>query len=338
MIEESSKKLTLQESQYIQPGSLAPVVVRGTPVGDLGLAICYDLRFPELASALRYKGGANVLAYPSAFSLPTGEAGHWHTLLRARAIETQCYVIAAAQDGVHHPKFTSYGHSMVIDPWGKIIAERTEPGPGILMARICHQLEEGVVERGINYTNSVRSMLPVGLSRRHDLFPLPDVGSPIPIGTEDFQFGNITLKAEQIFYRTSVSIALVNISPLVPGHVLVIPVEVVDRFGSLPDGTIADMYACVKRISEKLCEHFGATSLTISIQDGKDAGQTVPHVHVHVLPRKPGDFAMNDDIYAALQAHDKVANRKYRSNEEMAVEAKLFRSFFYDKFGQPLKN
>ncbi|VDO05235.1 unnamed protein product [Rodentolepis nana] len=355
------KRLTMDESRYMQPGDRAPVVIHGTPVGSLGLAICFDLRFPELASALRYKGGANVLAYPSAFSFPTGNAGHWHTLLKARAIENQCYVIAAAQDGVHNPKFKTYGHSLVIDPSGRIVAERTEPGPGILYAHIHHQKPETSFgdEEGVNYTDRMRLMLPVEVSRRHDLFPLPDAGTPIPIGTEDFRFGPITLKVDQVFYRTSVSMAFVNISPLVPGHVLVTPIDVVDRFTSLPYGTIADMFVVAKRVCDRLCDHFGATSSTISIQDGKDAGQSVPHVHIHALPRKPGDFARNDDIYdlvscllfislqcisfllifpfcTQLQKHDKVPNRKLRSLEEMAAEAKVFRSFFYNPDGQPL--
>nr|CDS30974.1 Nitrilase and fragile histidine triad fusion [Hymenolepis microstoma] len=331
-------KLTMDESRYMQPGNKVPVVIHGTPVGSLGLAICFDLRFPELASALRYMGGANVLAYPSAFSFPTGSVGHWHTLLRARAIENQCYVIAAAQDGIHNPKFKTYGHSLVIDPLGRIVAERTEPGPGILYAHIYHQKLESSIgnDDDVNYTDRVRSMLPVEVSRRHDLFSMPDAGTPIPIGTEDFRFGPITLKVDQVFYRTSVSMAFVNISPLVPGHVLVTPIDVVDRFTSLPYGTIADMYAVVRRVCDRLCEHYGAKSSTISIQDGKDAGQSVAHVHIHVLPRKPGDFAKNDDIYDALEKHDKVPDRKLRSLEDMAAEAKFFRSFFYNANGQPL--
>ncbi|VDK41576.1 unnamed protein product [Taenia asiatica] len=338
--ENESRKVSFQESRYMQPGLNPPVVVRGTPVGDLGLAICYDLRFPELASALRYRGGANVLTYPAAFTFATGDAGHWHTLLRARAIENQCYVIAAAQSAVHSPKLTTYGHSMVVDPLGRIIAEMTESGPGLLFAQLHHHHPRSLCGAGedvINYTDRVRAALPVEDSRRHDLFPLPDAGMPIPIGTDDLHFGPFIIKPGQIFYRTSVSVAFVNTSPLVPGHVLVTPIEVIERFVCLPIGTITDMYACVKRIAIKLSEHYNAQSLTISIQDGKDAGQTVPHVHIHVLPRKPGDFAKNDDIYDVLEKHDKVANRKYRSYEEMAEEAKLFRSFFYDEEGRPLK-
>ncbi|CAI2732080.1 unnamed protein product [Schistosoma spindalis] len=85
------------ESKAICAGTEAPIVIQNTPVGNLGLAICYDMRFPELASHLRYAKNAHVLSYPSAYTTHTGEAGHWHTLIRARAIENQCYVVAAAQ-------------------------------------------------------------------------------------------------------------------------------------------------------------------------------------------------------------------------------------------------
>jgi deaminated glutathione amidase len=95
-----------------------------TPIGKLGLSICFDLRFPELYAALAAQG-ADVLAVPAAFTVPTG-AAHWHVLLRARAIETGCHVIAATQGGTHADGRTTYGHSLVIDPWGAVLAE----GPG----------------------------------------------------------------------------------------------------------------------------------------------------------------------------------------------------------------
>ena len=90
-------------------------------LGKVGLTICYDLRFPELALAQRRRG-AEIITVPSAFTVPTGKA-HWEILLRARAIETQCYVIAAAQVGKHNEKRQSYGHSMIVSPWGEILAE-----------------------------------------------------------------------------------------------------------------------------------------------------------------------------------------------------------------------
>ncbi len=96
-------------------------VTTETPFGRLGLSICYDLRFPSLYQRLR-GAGAMALAVPSAFTATTG-AAHWHALLRARAIECQCYVLAAAQYGQHNPKRASYGHSIIIDPWGEVLAE-----------------------------------------------------------------------------------------------------------------------------------------------------------------------------------------------------------------------
>jgi predicted amidohydrolase len=90
----------------------------------IGLAICFDLRFPELFRSYSYQG-ANVLSISSAFTVPTGKA-HWHTLLRARAIENQCYVIASAQWGQHNDKLSTFGHSLVIDPWGEILVDAGE--------------------------------------------------------------------------------------------------------------------------------------------------------------------------------------------------------------------
>lgn len=114
-----------RESNSYQPGERAALA--DLPGGRLGLTICYDLRFPALFRALA-EGGASFLAVPSAFTKPTGEA-HWHTLLRARAIENTCFVLAAAQGGKHENGRETFGHSLVVDPWGEILAEGgTEPG------------------------------------------------------------------------------------------------------------------------------------------------------------------------------------------------------------------
>jgi predicted amidohydrolase len=120
-----------RESRNFEPGSKA--VLADTPWGGLGITICYDLRFPHLYRTLA-KAGARIIAIPAAFTVPTGEA-HWHTLLRARAIETECFVLAAAQGGKHENGRATYGHSLVVAPWGEIIAEAgTEPG--VLMAEL----------------------------------------------------------------------------------------------------------------------------------------------------------------------------------------------------------
>lgn len=106
------------------------------PVGPftLGMSICYDMRFPKLYNSLA-NAGANLLAVPAAFTVPTGEA-HWHVLLRSRAIETGSYVIAAAQGGQHPNGRATYGHSIIIDPWGRVLAELAHDEPGVLVAEI----------------------------------------------------------------------------------------------------------------------------------------------------------------------------------------------------------
>ena len=117
------------------------VVVVDTPVGALGLSICYDVRFPELYRAL-VDAGANLITVPAAFTVPTGDA-HWHVLLRARAIETACHVIAAAQAGRHADGRATFGHSLAIDPWGGILAEggaaKADAGYSLLLAPIAVQ-------------------------------------------------------------------------------------------------------------------------------------------------------------------------------------------------------
>ena len=114
-----------RESRSYRPGEMA--VVSDLPWGRLGLTICYDLRFPALYRALA-EAGASFLAIPSAFTKQTGEA-HWHVLMRARAIENGSFVFAAAQGGLHEHGRETFGHSLVVDPWGRVIAEGgTEPG------------------------------------------------------------------------------------------------------------------------------------------------------------------------------------------------------------------
>jgi len=120
-----------RESRNYAPGELA--VIGSMPWGVLGLTVCYDLRFPALYRALA-EAGATMLAIPSAFTVPTGQA-HWQVLMRARAIENGCFVLASAQAGKHESGRETYGHSIVVDPWGKILAEGGAE-PGIVMAEI----------------------------------------------------------------------------------------------------------------------------------------------------------------------------------------------------------
>lgn len=117
-------KVQLLESKHTRKGAdlVKPTACSSLQDCSVGLQICYDLRFAEPALLLR-KMGADILTYPSAFSVPTGQMGHWHTLLKARAIETQTYVVAAAQAGSHNEKRCSFGHALVADPLGKIVVE-----------------------------------------------------------------------------------------------------------------------------------------------------------------------------------------------------------------------
>ncbi len=140
----------LEESATVEAGTEA--VVTQTRLGKLGLSVCYDVRFPELYRKL-VDQGATLLTVPAAFTLTTGK-DHWHVLLRARAIESQCYVIAAAQTGHHFGTRRSYGHALVCDPWGCIIAECGE-GDGYAIAGV----DPGAIER-------IRASLPSLKHRR----------------------------------------------------------------------------------------------------------------------------------------------------------------------------
>ncbi len=121
-----------RESNSIARGAPEAVVV-DTPAGRLGLSVCYDLRFPELYRALAARG-AELLCVPAAFTARTGQA-HWEALLRARAIENQCYLIAPGQYGIHAGGRATWGHSLVIDPWGEILAQQAE-GDGVVLAPV----------------------------------------------------------------------------------------------------------------------------------------------------------------------------------------------------------
>ena len=128
-----SSEVCFQESATVEPGR--DTVVAPTELGAVGMSVCFDLRFAGLYARLR-RHGAELITIPSAFTATTGR-DHWHILVRARAIETQSYVLAAAQQGAHDDGGLreSYGHSLIVDPWGKILAEVTD-GPGIAVAEV----------------------------------------------------------------------------------------------------------------------------------------------------------------------------------------------------------
>ena len=132
-------------------------VIATTPLGALGLSICYDIRFGALYQALS-NAGAEILSIPAAFTVPTGEA-HWHVLLRARAIENACWVVAAAQTGLHEDGRQTFGHSMVVDPWGEIVLDMGKD-PGL-----------GFADISLSRVQEVRGRIPVIAHRR----PIPAV-------------------------------------------------------------------------------------------------------------------------------------------------------------------
>lgn len=140
-----------RESNVYRGGD-APVLADFGPIGKMGLSICYDIRFPDLYSHYARRN-AHILAVPAAFTVPTGEA-HWHVLLRARAIESEAFVIAAAQCGLHEDGRRTYGHSLVVDPWGEVLLDMGD--------------EEGVgfVELDMGRLAEVRSQIPVHANRQ----------------------------------------------------------------------------------------------------------------------------------------------------------------------------
>lgn len=170
-----------------------------------------------------------------------------------------------------------------------------------------------------------------------------------PTAPQDYPFGAYTVHASEVFATTPLSYAFVNLKPVLPGHVLVSPKRVAPRFGDLSADEVADVWTLAQCVGVAIEPHLGATSLTFAVQDGADAGQTVPHVHIHVLPRRPGDFPNNDEVYDAIDAASKDAanglqekkkgagfekhmdldeERKPRTAEEMAAEAAELRKLF----------
>jgi nitrilase len=132
-----------RESATVAPGSQAQVVA--TPLGRIGMAVCYDVRFPELFRVLQDQG-AEILSLPSAFTAPTGKA-HWELLVRARAVENLCYVLAPAQSGIHPNGRETWGDSLIVDPWGQVVSRVTDAGPGLAVAEIDRTVQQELRER-----------------------------------------------------------------------------------------------------------------------------------------------------------------------------------------------
>ncbi|XP_048141463.1 bifunctional bis(5'-adenosyl)-triphosphatase/adenylylsulfatase FHIT isoform X1 [Rhodamnia argentea] len=156
------------------------------------------------------------------------------------------------------------------------------------------------------------------------------------MASEPFTFGPYKIDPAEVFYTTSLSFAMVNLRPVIPGHVLICPRREVKRFVDLSADETLDIWLAAKKVGGQLEHYHNASSLTFTIQDGPQAGQTVPHVHIHILPRKAGDFKENDEVYDAIDEKEKELKqkldldkeRKDRSFEEMAREAEEYRKLF----------
>lgn len=146
-----SETESYKESDTIEPGN--DLVVVQTPVGKLGLAVCYDVRFPELFRRLSQQG-AEIFALPSAFTVKTG-AAHWELLTRSRAVENFCYLMGAGQGGTHANGRQTYGHSLIVEPWGSVCAQQNKMSPGVIYTTI-----------DLTYLNKIRQSIPALQHRR----------------------------------------------------------------------------------------------------------------------------------------------------------------------------
>lgn len=165
--------------------------------------------------------------------------------------------------------------------------------------------------------------------------------------TGDMKFGRFSIPDQSIFYRSALgSAAFVNLRPIVPGHVLVMPERIVPTMDMLSEAEYLDLWSSVRVVQGVIGKKYDATAFNVAVQDGRAAGQSVPHVHVHILPRKEGDFERNDDIYDALeawapredmkQAPAKLdvpddADRVDRTPQAMAEEAAMYREILASK-------
>lgn len=170
---------------------------------------------------------------------------------------------------------------------------------------------------------------------------IPKLAASMTVVDSSMRFGRFNIPSSHIFYKGKTSAAFVNLRPIVPGHVLVISDRVVPTMEELNDEEYVDMWRSVRIVQKMLKQHYqGTTAFNVAVQDGQAAGQSVPHVHVHILPRSGGDYERNDDVYEDLEAWapradqskpktsidvPDDADRKDRTTEQMAEEASVYR-------------
>ncbi|PSN56183.1 hypothetical protein C0J52_01410 [Blattella germanica] len=251
---------------------------------------CYDMRFPEMSMWMA-KLNAQLLTFPSAFTYATG-SNHWEPLLRARAIENQCFVVAAAQTGFHNKNRHSWGHAMVVDPSGAKLAECLQ-GRAIVVAEI----NLGNIDRE-------KGAFPLWAERRQDLYGELVVKKQTLPDTE-YIFCGIEIEMERVLMTSKRSIAFMSCNPVVPGlaDVLVAPLRQVANISDLAEVESRDLFMLVNRV-QKVLEKFSPNSATTNFtKEGKE------HLCVHLIPRKENDFPCIDDVYAYLTAHEESCDK-----------------------------
>jgi deaminated glutathione amidase len=302
-----------RESKIVEAGKGLTEPIE-TPIGKIGLQICYDIRFPEAPIWLK-KRGAEIITYPSAFAMTTGEA-HWEVLNRSRAIENQCFIISAAQKGKHNQKRSSFGRAMAVSPWGKVLTKCKE------------ELEVQFTEIDLSNISKIEGNMPCFSHRRSDVYEIEVMKTAnqlTPPPREPFMFEKHPIDRKTIFHETEYCVAFTNIRCVVPGHVLVCTKRNIARVEDMTVAESKDLFATACRIAKVLDNHYDAKSTTLTVQDGEFAGQTVKHVHCHVMPRKKGDFENNDEIYVKLNEHDHNPVNPRRPIQEMIDEAQLYK-------------
>lgn len=249
--------------------------------------------------------GADILTFPSAFTYVTG-ASHWETLLRARAIESQCYVFAAAQTGAHNNNRTSWGHAMVVDPWGNVVAQCSE------------NTNIATAELNLDYIQNIRTSMPIWQHRRNDLYRALKPKRMLE-DQQEYTFGNAVLNSDNLICKTTNTVAFVSHNSIVPGHVLVMPLRHVSRLSNLNSEELFDIFSVVERVQSAFEECYSVFANTVYL---KDEGN---QLHIHVLPRRPHDFPENDMIYDHLEKHCETLPVN-SSSSDVIQDVKVLRS------------
>lgn len=186
-----------------------------------------------------------------------------------------------------------------------------------------HRLERAIVP---DYATARKAHL---IGKNEDVICLPKSPAlPLPEDDATFTFGQANIQGWAIFYQSNYSVAFVKPKSVVPGHVLVMPLKSTKRILDMQPEELADLFLTAQHVQRGMELFHGVSSSMIAVQDGPDAGQSIQHVHVHIMPRRPNDFKENDEVYDELNKHDKEPAAGWRTKEEMKKEADELRPFF----------